>query len=436
MSTEKEKTQENSPIHVAILPPGVGGLKLYVISTDEYGGMKFATEDGSFVTFHRKAVGFATVSDAIAFAEMHGWIVMNKRDNHTLIDVNARIKEIKLIEAWMESYIQNLGFSNPSEVANLVWKCSENPESSRIFDEYGAKILLPLAHAFVHNWKGRDSHAAFRAFAKRFGIASIEYICWMQVYGFDDTYGDTLHAVLKDSVDDMTIAQEFIRRRGRGIWMACTAGYDVLHENLPRASSISGRDLEGFQVTISNAKFLTENIWSDRFRYLDTTIKEFILDEAQAIVKDFSNFQKVGALKELKGLLRGPKVFIAYSRSDYSFAADIYWFLRNNECNPWMDIYNLIPGQDWELEIHSNIKTADLFIACLSNNSVSKRGYFQKELREAISVLEQMPEGAIYTIPVRIDDCLVPASLERLHWVDWSAPNAKEMLAKVIESKK
>jgi len=335
------------------------------------------------------------------------------------------------IQIWMKAYIQSMGFSDSSEIADLVWKCSETPCPSRTFDEYGAKILRPLAHALVHNWKGRDSHTAFSVFARRFGFSSLEHICWMQIYGLDETYGDAFYNSLKDSTNVMTISQEFIRRRGWGVWMACTAGYDVLYEHLPRVGSISGRNLEGVQVTISNAKFLTENIWSTRFQELSTSTKEFILDEAQAIVKDFGNFQKAGALKELKR----PKVFISYSRSDNSFATDIYWFLRKNGCDPWMDIYDLVPGQDWELEIHNNIKTADFFIACLSENSVSKRGYVQKELKEAISVLDQMPEGEIYLIPIRVDNCLVPLSLASKHWLDWSATNAEEMLVKAIKSK-
>lgn len=134
--------------------------------------------------------------------------------------------------------------------------------------------------------------------------------------------------------------------------------------------------------------------------------------------------------------LKRPKVFISYSRSDLSFATDIYWFLRKNNCNPWMDIYDLVPGQDWEIEINHSIKTADYFIACLSRNSVSKRGYVQKELKEAISVLEQIPDGEIYIIPVRIDDCLLPFSLAKRQWLDWSTENAKESLLKAIHSKK
>ena len=129
------------------------------------------------------------------------------------------------------------------------------------------------------------------------------------------------------------------------------------------------------------------------------------------------------------------KIFISYSRSDVDIAKSIHQFLSESGCNVWIDVFDLIPGQDWKFEIHQNIRSSDFFIACLSNNSVSKRGYIQRELKEAISILDEIPEGKIYIIPIRIDDCLVPPSLESKHWLDWYAPDAKEKLLKALNSK-
>lgn len=130
------------------------------------------------------------------------------------------------------------------------------------------------------------------------------------------------------------------------------------------------------------------------------------------------------------------KVFISYSRKyDLEVAKEIYSFLIDNDCTPWMDIYDLIPGQDWETVIIDNIKSCDFFVACLSRHSVSTRGYILKELKEAISILEQTPEREIYLIPIRIDDCAVPHSIISRQWLDWSAPNAKAGLLKAVKSK-
>jgi len=194
-----------------------------------------------------------------------------------------------IILRWMKSYIQHLGLENPSEISDIVWKCAEYPCPSHTLDKYGAKILLPLAHALVHMWKGRDSITAFSVFARRFGLASLEYISWLQVYGLDDTYGDALRDVWKGEKGLYAIAQEFVDRRGYSVWMACTAGYDVLYEHLPKVHSVSGSSLKGVQLVISNARFLVQNISSERFQYLNLVTKERILDEAKAIVKDFGN---------------------------------------------------------------------------------------------------------------------------------------------------
>ena len=127
------------------------------------------------------------------------------------------------------------------------------------------------------------------------------------------------------------------------------------------------------------------------------------------------------------------RIFISYARDDYDVASEIYHFLKDNGFIPWLDKFDLVPGQDWELEIFQSIKNSDFFIACLSQNSVSKRGYVQKELKQALSVLDQFPEGEIYLIPIRIDECSVPELLSTRQWLDWSSMNSKQQLLRAIK---
>jgi hypothetical protein len=79
-----------------------------------------------------------------------------------------------------------------------------------------------------------------------------------------------------------------------------------------------------------------------------------------------------------------PKVFISYAREDYEAAASIYRFLKDNVCDPWMDVESILPGQDWPLEIQKAIENSDFFIACLSSQSVNKRGFVQSELKNGL----------------------------------------------------
>ena len=48
------------------------------------------------------------------------------------------------------------------------------------------------------------------------------------------------------------------------------------------------------------------------------------------------------------------------------------------------------------------------FMACLSSHSISKNGYIQKELRMALSELEQKASDVIYFIPALIENVSLP----------------------------
>ena len=66
------------------------------------------------------------------------------------------------------------------------------------------------------------------------------------------------------------------------------------------------------------------------------------------------------------------KVFISYAREDRKTALKLYHDLKKAGLNPWLDLKNLLPGQNWQRHIELAIKSSDFFIALLSNNSVSR----------------------------------------------------------------
>jgi hypothetical protein len=44
------------------------------------------------------------------------------------------------------------------------------------------------------------------------------------------------------------------------------------------------------------------------------------------------------------------------------------------------------------------VEAADVVIVYLSNNSVSKEGYIQKEIRKVLDISDEKPEGTIFII--------------------------------------
>ena len=112
-------------------------------------------------------------------------------------------------------------------------------------------------------------------------------------------------------------------------------------------------------------------------------------------------------------------LFISYAREDADMALRIYRDLEEEGLRPWLAQESLLPGEPWELAIKNAIRNSRYFVALLSNESVGKKGYVQKELRQGIDCLEELPDSAIFLIPVRLDRC-EPShrQLRHLNWLD------------------
>lgn len=113
------------------------------------------------------------------------------------------------------------------------------------------------------------------------------------------------------------------------------------------------------------------------------------------------------------------KIFICYAKEDLAIAKRLYDDLKRQGLNLWLDDIDLKPGQDWDTEIKHAIKNSSYFLALLSSNSVSKRGYVQKELKIAMEVFKEFPAREVFIIPIRLDDCKPrDDELQNLHWAD------------------
>ena len=108
-----------------------------------------------------------------------------------------------------------------------------------------------------------------------------------------------------------------------------------------------------------------------------------------------------------------PRTFIAYATEDLATAERLYDALQSRGYAPWLDRRKLLPGQNWPRRIDDAIASADFFIACFSSRSVRKRGGFQAEVRYALECAQKLPLDDVYLIPVRLDECRVPARIQR-----------------------
>lgn len=114
-----------------------------------------------------------------------------------------------------------------------------------------------------------------------------------------------------------------------------------------------------------------------------------------------------------------PTIFLAYVEEDATAIDELYARLADAGFDPWMDRRKLLPGQNWPRAIEGAIDTADFFVACLSTTSIRKRGNFQREMRHALDCARSAPFDDVFFIPIRLDDCAVPARIrQHLQYLD------------------
>jgi hypothetical protein len=128
------------------------------------------------------------------------------------------------------------------------------------------------------------------------------------------------------------------------------------------------------------------------------------------------------------------QVFLCHSSGDKEVVRQINdRLLRLGGVDPWLDEKKLIPGQDWDLKIRQAVRSAHVVLVCLSTRSVSKEGYVQREIRQSLDMADEKPDGTIFIIPLRLEECEVPVRLQRWQWVDWFSSEGFERLQKALQ---
>jgi formylglycine-generating enzyme required for sulfatase activity len=114
------------------------------------------------------------------------------------------------------------------------------------------------------------------------------------------------------------------------------------------------------------------------------------------------------------------KVFLCHSSADKTIVRELYdRLLTEGWIDPWLDEKKLLPGQDWDMAIEKAVEESHAVIVCVSNSSVTKEGYIQKELRFVLDIALTKPEEEIFVIPLRLANCQPPRRLRAFHYVDY-----------------
>lgn len=158
-------------------------------------------------------------------------------------------------------------------------------------------------------------------------------------------------------------------------------------------------------------------------------VDEVALENTRARVIVTGNGFRISSLA-----VPGNQIFVNYAREDERVANTVANSIKRVGYATWLDKESLFAGQTWKLSINEAIDQSDLFVALLSRNSVSKTGYVNAELRRALDRMILMPEGEVFVIPVRLDDCSMPFTVMReMQYVDLF-PTRKEGINRLLRA--
>jgi hypothetical protein len=131
--------------------------------------------------------------------------------------------------------------------------------------------------------------------------------------------------------------------------------------------------------------------------------------------------------------IKAVQIFLSYAREDREEVESLYQKLSDAGFKPWMDTKDILPGEQWKSSNQKAIQRSDFFLACLSKNSVGKRGWIQREIRDALDIWQEKLDSDIYLIPVRLEDCEAPDRLRDFQWVDLFEEDSWTRLVEAIQ---
>ncbi len=128
-----------------------------------------------------------------------------------------------------------------------------------------------------------------------------------------------------------------------------------------------------------------------------------------------------------------PLLFISYATPDRERVLPYHDWLQTEGYETWIDCNQLLPGQNWDLEINRAIDRATLILAFVSENTIARRGYVQRELKIALDRLRDRLSDDIYIIPILLDDVPIPDDLKRIQAISSNEPNCRQKIASALQ---
>lgn len=127
-------------------------------------------------------------------------------------------------------------------------------------------------------------------------------------------------------------------------------------------------------------------------------------------------------------------IFFSYASPDRDRVIEFHDYLVCAGFDVWLDVRRLKGGQNWNFEITRALQKAGIIVVFISNNSVDRRGYAQREIKVALDQARDRLIDDVYIIPVMLDErTSIPAQLSHIQVIKTSEDDCKGALAEAIQ---
>ncbi len=119
------------------------------------------------------------------------------------------------------------------------------------------------------------------------------------------------------------------------------------------------------------------------------------------------------------------RIFISYMREDRRPVNDLVAVMEANGLAPWIDRSDVQTGAAWRTEVRQMIAGSGYVVACFSSAyGAKRRSFFNREVKIALRLLDEVHAGYDWLLPVRLDNTPLPqisveeGALSDLHYTD------------------
>lgn len=128
------------------------------------------------------------------------------------------------------------------------------------------------------------------------------------------------------------------------------------------------------------------------------------------------------------------KIFLSYMHRDAGPVTSLYQRLKSDMFDVWLDLDNLVPGEDWDTSITAALSASDVIVFVLSPQSMSSTP-LSRTLDLALKQFTSTRQGSVFIIAVLLAPTDLPEALRGFQAINYYEENGYRSLVRALRAR-